>query len=87
MEYKVTLTIAEDMALSYVALSQQDWIDNAVHNRCRLAIEEIVGICVEKCLENGIQIPESKDKIVELAFAQGWIKRAEQRNTEFTNLI
>jgi len=33
--YTVTLTDAEDKALRYVAFDPQDWIDNAVHNRCR----------------------------------------------------
>ena len=39
--YTITLSDAEDKALHVVALSAQDWIDNAVHERCRLAIEEI----------------------------------------------
>ena len=36
MDYKITLTDTEDKALGYVAVSQQDWIDNVVHNRCLL---------------------------------------------------
>ena len=42
MDYKITLTDTEDKALSYAAASQQDWIDNVVHNRCRIAIDDIV---------------------------------------------
>lgn len=80
MDYTITLTEAEDKALSYEALSQQDWIENAVKERCRIAIDEIVKICVEKCLENSIQIPGSKDEMVTLSFAQGWTQSAEQRN-------
>ena len=80
--YTVTLTDAEDAALSYIALSQQDWIDNAVHERCRIAIEEIVALTVQKCLETNTQIPGSKDEIVELAFDQGWVKTGVQRNAE-----
>ena len=83
MEYKVTLTAAEDAALSAVALSQQDWIDNAVHERARLAIEEIVALVVQKCLESGVSIPGSKDEMVTLAFSQGWVKSAAQRQAEF----
>ena len=83
MEYTVTLTAAEDAALSAVALSQQDWIDNAVHERARLAIEEIVGLVVQKCLESNVAIPGSKDEMVTLAFAQGWVKSAAQRQAEF----
>jgi len=82
MKYTVTITPAEDAALSYAALSQQDWIDNSVHERARLATDEIVGITVTKCLEAGIQIPNAKDEMVTLAFAQGWVKTAAERQVE-----
>ena len=80
--YTITLSAAEDAALSYAALSQQDWIDNAVHERCRIAIEDVVKICVEACLENGVQIPNSKDEIVQLAFDQGWVLSAQDRQAQ-----
>lgn len=83
MDYTVTLTAAEDAALSAVAFSQQDWIDNAVHERARLAVEEIVALVVQKCLESGVSIPGSKDEMVVLAFSQGWVKSAAQRQAEF----
>jgi hypothetical protein len=76
MNYNVLLTEAENKALGYVAFSQQDWIDNMVHERCRIAIDEIVTLTVQKCLENNIQIPGSKDEMVELAFTQGWVELA-----------
>lgn len=82
MNYTITLSAAEDKALSYAALSQQDWIDNAVHERARIAIDEIVQIAVQKCLEAGIQIPASKDAMVDLAFEQGWVKTATERQAE-----
>jgi hypothetical protein len=80
--YTITLTAAEDAALSYVALSQQDWIDNAVHERARIAIEELVAITVQKCLETNTPIPGSKDAMVELAFENGWVKSAADRQAE-----
>ena len=70
------LTETENKALGYIALNQQDWMDNAIHERCRIAIDEIVQITVQKCLENNIQIPSSKDEMVELAFTQKWIELA-----------
>ena len=79
MDYTITLTPAEDSALSYVALSQDDWIQNAIHERCRIAIEEIVTLTVQKCLETNTQIPNSKDGMVELAFQNGWIIPAAER--------
>lgn len=82
VQYTTTLTEAEDKALSFVALSQQDWIDNAAHERARIAIDEIVQITVEKCLQEGVQIPGSKDDMVFLAFEKGWVKTAAQKQQE-----
>lgn len=81
-QYTIILTNAEDKALSYASVSQDEWIQNVVHNRCRIAIDEIVAITVQKCLETGTQIPGSKDEMVDLAFAQGWVKTAAQRQAE-----
>lgn len=77
--YTITLTEAEDKALSYVSLSQDNWIQNAVHERCRVAIEEIVALTVQKCLDTNTAIPGSKDAMVELAFTKGWVISAEER--------
>lgn len=82
MDYTVTLTNTEDQALSFVALSQQDWIDNVVKNRARIAIDEIVKIAVEKYIEVGESMPGSKDEIVAAAFERGWVKTAADRNAE-----
>jgi hypothetical protein len=81
--YTIQLSAAEDAALSSVALSQQEWIDNAVHERARLAIEEIVALTVQKCLETNTPIPGSKEAMVTLAFEQGWVKTAAARQAEF----
>lgn len=62
--YTITLSAAEDKALKSVALSAQDWIDNAVHERCRIAIEEIVNAEVQRKLAAGQSITGSKDDIV-----------------------
>lgn len=62
--YTITLSAAEDKALKSVALSAQDWIDNAVHERCRIAIEEIVNAEVQRKLAAGQPITGSKDDIV-----------------------
>ncbi len=62
--YTVTLTDAEDKALAHIAFNQQDWIDNAVHNRCKIAIDEIVNAEVQRKLAAGESITGSKDDIV-----------------------
>jgi hypothetical protein len=81
-QYNITLSTSEDKALSFAAVSQQDWMDNAIHDRCRIAIDEIAKICVEQCLANSIQIPGSKDAMVDLAFQNGWVITAAQRQAQ-----
>ena len=82
MNYTITLSVAEDKALSYAAFSQQDWIDNAVHERCRIAIDEIVGVFVQYCLDNNMAMPTSRDEMVEAAFDMGIVKTAADRQAE-----
>ena len=76
--YTITLTDAEDKALGYVAVSQNDWIQTAVHERCRIAIEEIVNAEVQRKLATGEPITGTKEDIVLAAP----IKSAAQRQAE-----
>lgn len=62
--YTITLSEAQDKALSTVTLSQQDWIENAVFERCRLAIEDIVSVEIQRKLAAGETISGSKEDIV-----------------------
>ena len=80
--YTITLSEAEDKALSVVALSQQDWIDNAVHERCRIAIEEIVAQEVQRKLSAGESITGSKEDIVLAAPIQTAAERQAQFEAE-----
>jgi hypothetical protein len=74
--YTITLSDAEDKALGFVAVSQQEWIDNAVHERCRLAIESIVNSEVQRKLALGEPIIGNKEDIV---MAANLISAAERR--------
>jgi hypothetical protein len=64
VNYTITLSDAQDKALSVVALDQQDWIENAVFERCRIAIEEIVNAEVQRKLAANEPISGSKEDIV-----------------------
>ena len=65
--YTITLSDAEDKALGVVAYSQNDWIQNAVKDRCRIAIDEIVNAEVQRKLAAGETISGSKEDIVNAA--------------------
>ncbi len=76
--YTITLTDAEDKALGVVAFSQNDWIQNAVHERCRVAMEEIIAVEVKRLLDAGEPITGSRDEIV----LNAPVKSAAERNAE-----
>ena len=79
MNYTITLTETEKLAMEYIAYDPQDWVENAMKERARLAIDEIVKIAVEKFLEAGQTIPGSREEIVAAAYENGWIQTAKYR--------
>ncbi len=74
--YTITLSDAEDKAIHVVALDAQEWIDNAVHERCRIAMEDIVAKEVERKLFIREPITGSKDDIVLAAPIQSAVERS-----------
>jgi hypothetical protein len=83
MNYTITLTEAEDLALQYVAADADEWITNAATNRARIAIDEICDLYVKHKLENDQPITATnKPDMVLAAYAEGIIKTAAQRNEE-----
>ena len=81
--YTITLSDAENKALGVVALSQQDWIDNAVHERCRIAIDQIVNAEVQRKLAAGESISGSKEDIVNAASVESAAERQARIEAEF----
>ena len=76
----IKLTAAQEKALAYVAAFPQEWAENAVHNRCRIAIDEIYADEVERMTADPdiTSIPADKDAVVLAAN----IKTAAERTTE-----
>ena len=83
-QYTITLSDAEDKALGVVAFSQNNWIQNAVHERCRLAIEEIVAAEVQRKLAAGETISGSKEDIVMAADVESAAERQARMEAEMT---
>lgn len=81
--YTITLSNAENKALASIALSPQEWINNVVHDRCRIAIDEIVKNEVERITTFGGTLSGTKDDIVMSAP----IKSAQEHQAENSNLI
>ena len=82
MTITIELTDTQYKGLQYAAVSPEEWAENAVTERARLANDEIVKLVVEQCLNNGEQIPTTREAIVAHGFECGVVKTAAERNEE-----
>ena len=64
--YTIELTDAETKAMEYVAFSVQDWADNALQNRARIAMDEIYDAEVARMTADPdiTSIPADKEAVV-----------------------
>lgn len=82
----ISLTDTQLKGLEYTAVSPQEWAENAVTNRCVIANDEIVDLTVKHCLDNGIQVPATREAIVTYAFDNSIVKTAAQRQADIEAL-
>jgi len=68
-EIKVTVTDTQTKCLEYMAYSVQDWCDNAIHERARIAQEDIIAKLVTHCNANSIAIATGIDAQITQAYA------------------
>lgn len=78
--FTITLTDAELKALAFFAYDPQDWMDNAVHERCRLAMEEIFTQEVARMVADPTTTSIPADREVVVLAAD--IKSARERHDE-----
>lgn len=80
MEIIITLTEAETKALSHVAFDPQEWAENAVKERARIAMEEIFQAEAQRMLADPTvtSIPADREAVVLAAD----IKSAAERQAE-----
>ena len=72
----VTLTDTQTKSLEYAAYSVQEWCDNAIHNRARIAQEEIIAALVSHCNANGVALAVGVDAQVTQAYSLGVVDTA-----------
>tara|TARA_R100001510_G_scaffold28839_1_gene25510 strand:+ start:933 stop:1193 length:261 start_codon:yes stop_codon:yes gene_type:complete len=80
----VTLTDTENKALEYAAVSVQDWADNALTNRARIAKDEIISLLVAHCNANDVALAVGEDAQVTQAYDLGVVRTAAQVNADAT---
>lgn len=70
--YTVGITTAEFKALESVTINQQEWIENAIQNRARIAIDNIQTNYTNFKISKGEAITAvGTTAIVEAAYAEG----------------
>ena len=81
----ISVTETEQKCLEYTAASPQDWADNALKNRARIAKDEIIALLVAHCNANSIAIATGVDAQITQAYDLGVVKTAAARAAEDSN--
>ena len=72
--YTVGITTAEFLSLQNVMIDQQDWIENAITNRARIATVEIQNLYTQYKINKGEAITAvGTTAIIEAAYSEGVI--------------
>ena len=70
--YTIGITTGEYKALQYVMVDQQDWIENAIKNRARIASDEIINLYTQYKINKGEAITAiGTTAVIEAAYAEG----------------
>ena len=70
--YTVGITTGEYKALQYVMIDQNDWVNNALTNRARIATEQIQNLYTNYKIGKGEAITAiGSTAIIEAAYAEG----------------
>lgn len=76
----VALTDTQNKCMEYAAADVQDWADNALHNRARIAQDEIIAALVAHCNANDVAIATGIDAQITQAFDLEVVMTAAARN-------
>ena len=74
--YTVGITTGEYLALDYVMIDQQEWIENAIKERARVATIEIVNLYSQYKINRGEVITAvGTTNVMQAAYDEGVIKK------------
>jgi len=72
--YTVGITTGEYKALQYVMVDQNEWVNNALKNRAKIASDEILSLYTNYKINKGEAITAvGSTAIIEAAYAEGVI--------------
>ncbi len=82
MDISVTLTDDEALVLSYSHTEFDFYIKSLAIGQVNISQDKISEITVKHCLDNGIQVPATREAIVAYAFDNGVVNTAAERQAE-----
>jgi hypothetical protein len=72
----VSITSTQQKCLEYTAYSIQDWAENVINNRARVAQEEIISKLVSHCNSKNIALATGIDAQITQAYTLGVVDTA-----------
>ena len=81
MQFTVTLSDEEALAMSTICGDTQQWVENALRDRARIAMDAIVDTAVTQSLQSQTVLPATKAEIVSFAVQHGWVKTFQDVST------
>jgi hypothetical protein len=76
----IELSDVEMKTFEFVADDPQFWAENLVRSRIKMGADEITQTVVKHCLDNGLEIPASRDEIIMFGFDQNIVKTVQEHN-------
>ena len=76
----IELSDVEMKTFEFVADDPQFWVENLARSRIKMGADEITQTVVKHCLDNGLEIPASRDEIIMFGFEQNIVKTVEEHN-------
>ena len=80
MQITITLSDFEVKALSFCMLDPHQWVENAIKERARISAEELCSAYVSYALQNSLEVPQTKEAIIDKIIETGFRETAEQVN-------
>lgn len=84
MDYTITISNAQKIALEYIAADVQEWITNAANARAQIAIKEITSKLISYCNENSVQLAIGEEAQMQQAKDLGLLDVIESQGLQET---
>lgn len=83
MQITINLSDFEVKALSFCMADPQHWAENAIKERARVSADDLATAYVTYALQNSLEVPQTKEAIIDKIIETGFRETAAQVNARF----